>query len=216
MKKGSRILLSCALITGALLVVTLRSHGQRIELQRPLVDFPERLSSWRLQERAHLDQQTLGILKMSDYILWRYIDFAGRSLWLYIGYWDAQRKGAQIHSPKNCLPGSGWEPLEVSTVTVAVPTNDSVTVNRYLIQKDYDQQLVTYWYDAQGEAVASEINAKVLGIKNAILHNRTDGALIRLLSPIYGTVEQTFDMHAAYIKAIYPQLRDYLPGERKG
>jgi EpsI family protein len=213
---GSRILLSCALIAGALLVIQFRSHGQPVELQRSLVDFPERLTGWHFQEGAQLDEQTLGILKMSEYILRRYVDFAGRSLWLYIGYWDTQRKGAQIHSPKNCLPGSGWEPLEASRITVALAPNDSVTVNRYLVQKDEDQQLVTYWYAAQGQAVASEIDAKLLGIKNAILHNRTDGALIRLLSPIYGTVEQTFDMQVAYIRSIYPQLQLYLPRESRG
>jgi EpsI family protein len=199
------------LIAGALLVVQFRSHGESVAIQRPLADFPEQLTDWRFQEGSLLDEKTLAILKMSEYILRRYTDPAGRSLWLYVGYWDAQRKGAQIHSPKNCLPGSGWEPLQASRVSVAVAPNEAVAVNRYLIQKDQHQQLATYWYYSQGVPVASEVDAKLLGIKNAILHDRTDGALIRLLSPIYGNVEQTFEMQVAYIKVMYPQLRQYLP-----
>jgi EpsI family protein len=214
MKDRSRFFISCALITGALLVVQFRSHGQAVELQRPLAEFPEILTGWRFQEGALLDEKTLSILKMSEYILRRYVDPTGRSLWFYVGYWDAQRKGAQIHSPKNCLPGSGWEPLQASRVTVDLaPANESITVNRYLIQKDQQQQLATYWYHSQGQPVASEMDAKLIGVKNAMLHNRTDGALVRLLSPIYGTVDQTFDMQVGFIRSMYPHLRRHLPKE---
>src|SRR5712664_4862771 len=89
------------------------------------------------------------------------------------------RKGAVIHSPKNCLPGAGWEPVEASFLTIAVPgPHPPITVNRYLIQKDRDQLLVLYWYHSQGHAIAGEVPARIAMVKNALVHNRTDGAIV--------------------------------------
>jgi len=80
-----------------------------------------------------------------------YVDAAGRGLNLYIAYWDTQRKGAVIHSPKNCLPGAGWEAVESSLLTIPLPPpHPSIIVNRYLIQKDREQQVVLYWYHSHG------------------------------------------------------------------
>jgi EpsI family protein len=84
-------------------------------------------------------------------------------------------------------------------------------VNRYLLQKDRYQQVVVYWFQSRGLAVASEFDAKLQLVKNAIMHNRTDGALIRIISPVSGSVEQTFECQAAYVRAIYPLLSEFLP-----
>jgi EpsI family protein len=145
-------------------------------------------------------------------LLRRYVAPSEQRLWLYIGYWDMQRKGAQMHSPKHCLPGAGWEPVEAQQVSVPLDGQfGAITVNRYLVQKDQYQQLVLYWYQSGGHAVAGEFDAKLQLVKNTILHNRTDGALIRTLSPIYGSVQETFDLHVNYIQAMYPFLSQFLP-----
>jgi len=140
-------------------------------------------------------------------------DPSGRSLWLYIGYWASQRKGAQIHSPRNCLPGGGWEPVEASFLTIALPAphDAAITVNRSLIQKDRDMQLVLYWYQSQGKAVARETTAKVEMVRNAMLRNRTDGALVRVTSPIYGSAAETTARLVQYVQALYPRLGEHLP-----
>jgi EpsI family protein len=167
---------------------------------------------WQGREASVFDVETLNSLRAKDYLLRRFVDPTGRSLWLYIGYWDTQRKGAQIHSPKNCLPGSGWEPLEAGRV--AVPLRHPyapITVNRYVIQKDKRLEVVLYWYDAQGQAIAGEIPAKIQTVKSAIFRNRTDGALIRVSSPVYGSVPETSDLLVKYVQALYPLLGDYLP-----
>ncbi len=157
-------------------------------------------------------EAVLNILKVKDYLMRRYVDPSGRSLWLYIGYWDSQRKGAQVHSPKNCLVGAGWEPLEASRLTIPLPPPSApITVNRYIIQKGEYQKLVLYWYHSQGQVVASEINAKLQLVKNAIFKNRTDGALVRITSPIYGSVQETARMQIGYIQAMYPNLTEFLP-----
>jgi EpsI family protein len=84
-------------------------------------------------------------------------------------------------------------------------------VNRFLIQKERDQQVVFYWYQYQGEAIAGELAARVAMLKNSIVRHRTDGALVRIMSPVYGNVQQTSDRLVRYIQALYPVLSEYLP-----
>jgi EpsI family protein len=212
MKPALRVALSLALLTGALLVLQFRSSGEAVPVRKPLDDFPASLGDWQARGGAILEPGILDVLKAKDYLMRRYEDRAGRSLWLFIGYWDSQRKGAQPHSPKNCLPGGGWEPLEASRMMVALPHPFApIPVNRYVIQKDREQQLVFYWYDAQGKAVAGEMTARVEMVKSSILRHRTDGALVRISSPVYGSVSETSDRLLKYIQAMYPVLGEYLP-----
>ena len=122
------------------------------------------------------------------------------------------RKGATPHSPRNCLPGSGWEPLEASRVAISLPQPfEPILVNQYLIQKDRDQQVVLYWYQSQGKAIAGEMAARVQLVKNSIVRHRTDGALVRISSPVYGSVQDTSDRLVRYVQAMYPALGGYLP-----
>ena len=97
-------------------------------------------------------------------------------------------------------------------VTIPLPQSFApITVNRYLIQKDRDQQVVLYWYQSQGRAIAGEMAARVQLVKNSIARHRTDGALVRVSSPVYGSVQDTSDRLVRYVQAMYPALGDYLP-----
>lgn len=181
-------------------------------LRNALDGFPTTIGAWQGQEATIFEVEVLNLLKVKDYLLRRYVDGAGRSVWLYVGYWDTQRRGAQIHSPKNCLPGAGWEPLEAGVITVPVASGRAaIPVNRYLLQKDRELMLVLYWYHSQGRAIASEIEARVETAKSSMFRNRTDGALLRITSPIYGSVEDTEALLVRYVQAIHPHLARYLP-----
>jgi EpsI family protein len=158
-----------------------------------------------------LEVEVLNILKVSDYLMRRYVDASGRPAWLYIGYWQTQRKGAQIHSPKNCLPGSGWEPLEASSLAIALPGGRILPVNRFVIQKGGEREVVLYWYRAQGQDVAGEVSAKISMVTSAITRHRTDGALVRVSSSVDGTVAETSDRLVSFVRAMYPVLALYLP-----
>jgi EpsI family protein len=188
-----------------------RSSGEAIPLRSGLDLFPAAVGGWRGQEATTFDAETLSVLKVTDYLMRRYVDGAGRSVWLYVAYWDTQRRGAQIHSPKNCLPGSGWEPLEASVLDIPLASGTPLAVNRYLVQKDRDVMLVVYWYQSQGRAIASEVDARMQMTKNAILRNRTDGALVRVTSPVYGSVADTEALVVTYVQNVYPRLAAYLP-----
>jgi EpsI family protein len=212
MSRPIRVVLSVACLVAALLVLQWRSQGEAVPLRRGLDSFPSGVGGWQGQEATLLDVELLNILKVDDYLIRRYVDPAGRSLWLYIGYWQTQRKGAQMHSPKNCFPGSGWDPLEASTVAIPLEGGHRLTVNRFVVQKGVQRQVVFYWYRAQGQDVAGEVAAKMSMVRSAITRNRTDGALLRVSALVEGTVSQTSEQLAEYIRTIYPALSDYLPG----
>jgi len=207
-----RVAMSLAVLAGALLVLQFRSTGEAVPIRKPLDSFPATLGEWRGRGGTIFSASILGKLKLTDYVMRDYVDAAGRGLNLYIAYWDTQRKGAVIHSPKNCLPGAGWEPVEASHLTIRLrPPHSSITVNRYLVQKEREQQVVLYWYQSQGQAIAGEVPARIAMVQSALVHNRTDGAIIRVMSPIYGSARETSDRLVAYVQAMYPVLGDYLP-----
>jgi len=207
-----RGIVAAVLLLGALLVLQLRSTGEAVPVRKEFDTFPTVIGTWQAKASSNLDPEIVNFLKVNDYVMQSYHDTDGRQLWLYVGYWATQRKGAQIHSPQNCLPGNGWEPIEASLLTVVLPAPYApITVNRYLIQKDREQQVVLYWYQSQGKAVAGELAAKVDMVRSAILRNRTDGALVRVSAPASGGVADTTDSLVRYVQKLYPILVEYLP-----
>jgi EpsI family protein len=132
---------------------------------------------------------------------------------LYIGYYRTQRQGDTIHSPLNCLPGAGWQPVSAGRVSIPIDGREPIEVNRYIVQKGEERQLVLYWYQSQGRVVASEYWGKVYLVLDAIRTRRSDAALIRVTSPI-GTGE-TEDEAAQYavdfVRTLFPRLVEHLP-----
>jgi EpsI family protein len=210
---GQRIRVGVSLLClmASALVLKTSTQGEAVPLRRTLDEFPTTIGGWRGQEATVLEVEVLNILRASDYLMRRYVDASGRAAWLYIGYWQTQRKGAQIHSPKNCLPGSGWEPLEASSLAISLPGGRLLPVNRFVIQKGGEREVVLYWYRAQGEDVAGEVSAKISMVTSAITRHRTDGALVRVSSSVNGTVAETSDRLESFVRAMYPVLALYLP-----
>jgi EpsI family protein len=212
MSQTARLSSLLGILLGALLVMQMRFTGDAVPIRKSLDSFPATIGEWQGRTGTILGGDILGKLRLTDYVMRDYVDGAGRDVNLYIGYWDTQRKGGVVHSPKNCFPGTGWEPVEASLVTIPLRAPDPpITVNRYLVQKDREQQVVLYWYHSQGQAIAGEIPAKIAMVKGAIVRNRTDGAIVRVMSPVSGGIRQTSDRLVAYIQALYPALGDYLP-----
>jgi len=211
MSRWSRLGISVALLLVAFVALHFRSTSEGVPLRKSFDRFPDSIGTWTGRDDTVMDAGTLGMLRMSDYLFRRYVDPTGRSAWLYIGYWQSQRRGADIHSPKNCLPGGGWEPVETARISIPVPGAAPITVNRYLIQKDRQMQVVIYWFQAQGTVVAGELDAKIAMVRSAVFRNRTDGALVRISSGVHGTIPETTEALVGYIQALYPVLRDYLP-----
>jgi EpsI family protein len=104
---------------------------------------------------------------------------------IYVGFWGIQSQGKSTHSPKNCLPGGGWEPISASTHQIAVG-GATVPVNRYLIANKGARSLVYYWYQGRGRAESSEYRVKWDLLRDAALFGRTDEALVRIIVPYDG------------------------------
>jgi EpsI family protein len=211
MRQPARVVVTAACLVAGFVVLQSRSQGEAVPLRRSFAAFPSAIGDWRGAEAIQLDVETLAVLKPSDYLMRRYVDAQRRPIWLYIGYWETQRKGAQPHSPKNCLPGSGWEPLEASLRSIPVGAGRELTVNQFIVQKGVNREAVFYWYRSQGADLAGEVAAKVAMIKSAITRNRTDGALIRVSTPVYATTAEASQRLVAYVQAMYPSLSHYLP-----
>jgi EpsI family protein len=207
-----RVTVSALLLLGAIVTIHFRSPGEAVPIRKSFSSFPAIVGAWKGRDETILEPDTVNMLKLSDYLMRRYVDRDGISVWLYIGYWQSQRRGSDIHSPKNCLPGGGWEPIETSRLSIPVAGHSRpISVNRYLVQKDNQMQLIIYWFQSRGTAIAGELGAKIELVRGAVLHNRTDGALVRLSSPVKGGVDETTARLTRYVQALYPILPEYLP-----
>jgi EpsI family protein len=208
----ARWLASIGLLGATLLYLQFFIAAERVLPRTPLASFPVMVEGWRSAESEILDDDVLDILKPSDYLVRRYMDSSGKTVSLYIGYWESQRKGAQMHSPKNCLPGGGWEPIEATRMRIPVLGGErSIEVNRYLLQKGEETMIVLYWFQSQGRATSSELHAKIDLVRNAMLYHRSDGAIVRVSSPVYRDRRATDDSLVKFAQAVYSRLGDFLP-----
>ena len=137
----------------------------------------------------------------------------GRAVGLYVGYYGSQQQGDSIHSPLNCLPGSGWEPVSKGALTVTAGGRP-ITVNRYVIRKGVDRVLVLYWYQSHGRVVADEYASRAYMVWDAMRTHRTDAALVRVIVPIIEgeAPEQEAEREGvSFVQSMFPLLENYLP-----
>jgi EpsI family protein len=181
--------------------------------RRPLEEFPRLLGDWTGKDFA-LDPEVLTVLGAGD-VLTRLYQKAvpGPPTDLFIAYFPSQRTGETIHSPQNCLPGAGWAPLEHGFRELAGPDGQKIVVNRYLIAKGLDRDLVLYWYQSHGRAVASEYWAKIYLVADSIRSGRSDGSLIRIITPVGRSedVQAAETRAAAFAQGILPLLDNFIP-----
>ena len=142
---------------------------------------------------------------VTDYLLRDYGAFS-----LYIGYYNRQLRGKTIHSPKNCLPGAGWEALASRVVDIPTPLG-SVTVNRYLLQKENQRVLVLYWYQGRGRIQANEYLVKWDLLRDSALRQRSDEALVRIVVPIQTDEDAAFALAAEMAAEVASALPAALP-----
>jgi EpsI family protein len=192
------------------------SPGENVPLKKEFATFPMEIDGWKGKQKL-FDEKVLNVLGVSDYILRDYIPQTPQiqgnpvlPVTLYVGYYESQRKGKTYHSPKNCLPGGGWQLIEKELISVDFSGKTHV-INKVLIQKDLDKQLVLYWYQDRGRIIASEYWAKIYLVTDAIKKRRTDGAFVRITAPIVSSAEDTFKAELSFAKSTFSHLNKHLP-----
>jgi len=178
------------------------------------LSFPMRLGPWSGQ-RDSLDGIYLDTLKLDDYLLANYADGSGSPLNLYIAYYNSQRKGEAVHSPRSCLPGGGWQLRDFDQRTLKGVVIDGVPlrVNRTLIELGNNRQLVYYWFQQRGRVLTNEFVVKWYLFWDALTRHRTDGALVRLIVALPRSASETdADRRLTDMAArIVPALTRYVP-----
>ena len=207
-----RIAIVVALLATTAGVLAGTAHGTPIKLVEPLERFPMQIGEWRGTRAPDLEPAVREALGADAYINRAYTA-GGASVGLYLAFYESQERGRAMHSPLNCLPGSGWAPLRHDTARIDVPRGASIDVNRYLIEKGLDRMLVFYWYQSHGRVVASEYTAKLHLVSDALRLHRTDGALVRVMTPVADGGDPAAAERSAleFVRSMFPLLGRYLP-----
>jgi EpsI family protein len=209
-----RFALAALLIAATALLLRARGSTEIIPSHESLSSFPAQLANWDSTE-IELDPETLQILGPGEFMYREYEDSTSQQppVDLFIAYFPSQRTGDTIHSPQHCLPGSGWNFDEHTLVTLSQPGHVPFPANRYVISRGGARSLMLYWYWAHDRGVASEYWAKYYLIKDAIRMNRSDGSLVRFITPMRRgeTPSEAQRRIQPLTSAVVPILDNYVP-----
>lgn len=214
MKFSSRLILVIAFLIATLSLRAWLNVAPPIPLRKSFAEYPDSMGKWRLVSSAQLPDDVSGVLKADDYMLRKYQDPSGKSVDMFVAYYKTQAAGESMHSPKNCLPGSGWTPIVNDRVVLK---NDAqgkpVEINRYVIENGGERALVLYWYQANGRTIASEYWGKFYLVWDALRTRRRDGAIVRLLVPLGRGEDSEKPLESAleFARVAGDNLPSYLP-----
>ena len=213
LRTSGPFLSSVAIIIFAAFVIVDLSSREGTALEREnFATFPEEIDEWSLT-KSNLTPSIIQQLAFDDYFLGKYVNSKAQLVELYIAYYASQRKGVSPHSPKVCIPGGGWQITSIETELVKLNNNVNIPINRILIEKNGEKQLVYYWFEQRGRSIANEYWMKWYLLKDAITKNRTDGALIRFATYIDPDNPEIVadERIKRLIKVVYPVLENYVP-----
>jgi EpsI family protein len=218
----ARLIVLAAVFLAAAVVVRNARAEPEVPPRNPLRGFPIRVAEWDGRAAPDLDAREARILGADEYLTRIYRQGAGQPVALFIGYYGNQRTGVVIHSPLNCLPGAGWQPVDRRRLLIDVdatpieasPRGRRIEVNRVVIQKGEERQLAFYWYQERGRVIASEYASRLFLMLDAVRYGRTDGALVRVITPIGSDAddgEGAVSRLIEFVQSIFPKLNGYLP-----
>ena len=198
------------LATALVLIAAAAAIGETARLRATpppiaLESVPFAVEGWQGHDSGALDAETTRILAADSYLNRSY-EGNGPPIGLYIAYYAQQRPGVSIHSPLHCLPGTGWEPLDVSTRSVNGADGSSGDLRRMLVRKGRERALVLYWYAVHGRVIGTEIASKAWVLHDSLRFNRSDAALVRIVVPVKASVESAEDEGLAFARALLPHI----------
>jgi EpsI family protein len=201
------ILAACAFVLQA------RTSQEMLPPRQKLSSFPMQIENWSGKDRA-ISAGDLEVLGPGEFLMRDYSSSSSEPpVNLFMAYFPSQRSGDTVHSPKNCLPGAGWATVVSGQMTIATSYGSEISINRDVVEKGTVRLLVFYWYQAHGRTTPSEYWAKVYLVEDAIRLNRTDGALVRVITPIPSAGEEAAAQTRAlgFVRETLPILDSYIP-----
>jgi EpsI family protein len=207
-----------SLVTLVLLMqaVAYYAVAQRAELTpeiAPLSTFPHVVGDWRMVQDAPLEKEVLDVLKADDTMNRVYDGPNSATAYFFVGFFKTQRYGQAPHSPKNCLPGAGWQPIEDTKIAFRVPGWPTpIITNKYVLQRGDERSVTLYWYQSHNRVIASEYSAKFWLVADAIKYNRSDTALIKVVVPVRdNNYDRATENGIAFIQTAFPSVLKQLP-----
>jgi EpsI family protein len=167
------------------------------------------IGGWQGRDLPAWDEKVLNELGADEYVNRQYLN-GDAVAHLYVGYYRSQRQGDMIHSPQNCLPGAGWQPISHERIVIDAGGRP-LQANRYVIAKDLDRQVVLYWFQGRGRTVANEYMNRAYLVADSLRLRRTDGALVRIISPVLATTDRAAAAAGAFAAEIFPALDEVIP-----
>jgi len=189
------------------------SHGENIQPKKPFSTFPMKIGEWTGEEQR-FDKRIYDILGVDDSALVNYRTPDGRQVQLYVGFYQSQREGDLIHSPKHCMPGAGWNIVATSLEDLIIPNHnpEKIKLIKLILKKGSQRQIVLYWFQSRGRIIASEYMQKIYLVIDSIIRHRTDGSFVRLITPVLdGDEEKALKNLKYFAKSLMPILHEYIP-----
>jgi len=210
----SQFIIAIILLGGTLALSQGIEFREKIPIMKSFDRFPLKVGEWSGTCQT-MEQKFIDALDLSDYAIIEYHDSAGKTVNFYVAYYESQRKGESIHSPATCLPGSGWIFNQAGAVTIPVSTNNDgfMKVNRAFMQKGAYKQLSYYWFPQRGRILTNAYQLKIFAFWDALTRQRTDGALVRTITPVYEFEElkDAEERLQEFTRKIVPVLGEFLP-----
>jgi EpsI family protein len=211
MRSRTKFAPAALLALGCLLLLSVQAQ-RSMALQAPLTQLPDPLPGYTHADFEVPDDQ-VQVAGMTSYVNRVFMKDSADVFGLYVGFYDSQQQGKTVHSPKNCLPGGGWEPMSHRRDTLSVGTAAPAVVNRYVIANKTQQAVVYYWYQGRGRVAANEYLVKWHLLRDAAVRRRTDEALVRLVIPVTPTLDldEADEIARAAARRLIPTLDQFLP-----
>ena len=211
---AKRIFLATFLLIMTFILLKHVSYSENVPPIKKFSTFPQQIGEWH-GTISYFDQSIYDELGVDDSILISYSSPDKKQVQVYIGYYQSQKEGSVIHSPKNCMPGSGWEITSSIKEEVKIP-GSTINLIRLVIKKGLDEQIVLYWFQERGRYISSEYWQKIYLVWDAIFYKRTDGSFVRLIAPVDNRGEKyAADFLKSFASELIPILNQYIPWETR-
>jgi EpsI family protein len=208
MREWQRYLPAAILGLGCLLLAAGSQQSART-LAAPLASLPRTLDGLGGADRPLSDDERR-VAGVSSYLFRTFARDSVAAFSVYVGYYEEQTQGKTIHSPKNCLPGAGWEVVGAQEDRLDSPAG-RVTVNRYTLARSGQKAIVYYWYQGRGRVEANEYRVKLQLLRDAALRGRTEEALVRVVVPVSGSEADAVARARRVSAQLVPEVFRVLP-----